>query len=516
MPNESSNGVTMRLPSFIGGNDPGKFLKGLGLRGSRNADGSWNVRRASNSVELVKAITLSAPWMPERKFDLLTGYTWYQDEAESQEARALYNWVDAMLAPRRAAGDQTAWFYRAQTAVMSVPDSEIALTVDDTEKGTIGNLRTPNNEVLFPGRSCHAVVFGRELYSRSKLPQSLIGFDQDPQLLTDLAAASAKGQLPSERELPAGRIFDSNAAILESLTFGANYLAPLLGCCSPRVWAVHGQRMFTVILFALGKTAPGIELTPSESLQLLPHAWAHGEWPAAPGLQEKSCAQAIDWWVMKLQKMFEFLSDPTYFRDSGGNYLPYLHQNWMMTVDQVFQRLGSIATANRDVYAQQVLMFGAIDAIGDRIYGSGSPGLYRPSRAQEALTIVRACIRDDAAKLILPQAERAVTAITEVRDGFFIRERRGTPGVHLVNSRGQVENWDMDHATKELLFARRNATHGFGHWRDHDGDNVRILAHHNGRLPRDLVYLPYLYLLEMLSAPSKMIDAVRAVGDGIS
>jgi hypothetical protein len=49
-------------------------------------------------------------------------------------------------------------------------------------------------------------------------------------------------------------------------------------------------------------------------------------------------------------------------------------------------------------------------------------------------------------------------------------------------------NLDMDHATKELLIARRNATHGFGHWRSHDADNVRIRAHHDARLPRDIVH----------------------------
>src|ERR1700752_3903911 len=52
--------------------------------------------------------------------------------------------------------------------------------------------------------------------------------------------------------------------------------------------------------------------------------------------------------------------------------------------------------------------------------------------------------------------------LTDVQDGFFIRKRRGTPNVQLVNSAGIVEHWDMDHATKELLMARRNATHGFG------------------------------------------------------
>jgi hypothetical protein len=508
-----NGGVRMILPSSLGGGDVASSLRLLGFRGCQNPDGSWNVRPSTASPELVKTLTLGAPWISERKFDLLNGYSGHQDEDSAKTAQALYDKFDALLKPRRAVGDLTAWLYRAQTAVMAAADSKIASIADCADATTIGKLADSNGELLFPGHSCHAVIFGKELYSRSKLPQVLIGFDQDPQLLADLSNAAAMGQ-PSPGELPVGQIFDSNTAILlQSLTLGDNYLAPLLGCCSPRIWAIVGQRMYTVILFVLGNAWPGIESTPVESLQLLPHAWAFGKGASPHALQAKSCAEAIDWWGLKLQKMFEYLTDPTYFRDSSSNYLPYLHQNWMMTVGQLFQRLGSIATSYRDVYAQQVLTFGAVDAIGDRLYSSGSQMLYRPTRARAALETVRASIKDPAAKLLLPHAERAVAALAEIQDGFFIRKRRGISYVGVVTSGGTVEHWDIDHATKEFLVARRNATHGFGHPKAHDADNVRILAHHNGELPRDLVYLPYLYLLEMLCTPEKIIDTIREAGD---
>ena len=157
-----------------------------------------------------------------------------------------------------------------------------------------------------------------------------------------------------------------------------------------------------------------------------------------------------------------------------------------------------------------------MDAIGDRIYGCGSQSLYRPDRAQEAIERVRNSVNQDAAKLLLPQAERAVTALTEVQDGFFIRKRRNTPDVRVVNANGLTEHWDMNHATKELLGARRNATHGFGHWRSHDADNVRVLAHHDARLRRSLVHLPYLYLLEILCTPNQVIDNITSAGDAVT
>ena len=67
-------------------------------------------------------------------------------------------------------------------------------------------------------------------------------------------------------------------------------------------------------------------------------------------------------------------------------------------------------TRYRDAYAEQVLMFGAMDAIADRIYNCGCPLLYRPTRAQKALDTIRNSMSGDAAKLLLPQAERAVKA----------------------------------------------------------------------------------------------------------
>ena len=267
------------------------------------------------------------------------------------------------------------------------------------------------------------------------------------------------------------------------------------------------------VVFALGRTVAGTSATPAETLQLLPHALSYGPLPEVPGeLEQKSCSEAIDWWVLKLDKMFGYLSDPTLFGNKNGNYLPYLHQNWMMTVDQLFQRIGSIATSYRDIYAQQVLMFGALDALGDTIRNIGSQALYMQDRAEKALELVRTSVPRPAAKLLLPQAERAVSALREVRDGFFITKRLGTNHIKITTSKGTSESWRLDVATKKLLRARRNATHGFGGFREHDDDNVRILAHHNGQLPRDLVHLPYLYLLEMLCTPDDVIATIREAG----
>src|SRR6201999_3680630 len=146
------------------------------------------------------------------------------------------------------------------------------------------------------------------------------------------------------------------------------YLAPLLGCRAPGVWAINGQRLFGAIIFNLGTVLAGVAPTPGELLHLLPHTLGQEPplSPSPPVPPKTSYAQAVDWWALRLNHMFKYLTDPTLFADHNGYYLPYLQQNWMMTVDQLFRRIASINLSHRDVNAQLVLMFSALDVLGDR------------------------------------------------------------------------------------------------------------------------------------------------------
>jgi len=63
-----------------------------------------------------------------------------------------------------------------------------------------------------------------------------------------------------------------------------------------------------------------------------------------------------------------------------------------------------------------------------------------------------------------------------------------------------------------LLKIYRNATHGFGGLRrpESEKDQVaeKLLAHHTGEVPDDLVFLPYLYLLDTLSHPDQVRETI--------
>jgi hypothetical protein len=63
-----------------------------------------------------------------------------------------------------------------------------------------------------------------------------------------------------------------------------------------------------------------------------------------------------------------------------------------------------------------------------------------------------------------------------------------------------------------LLKIYRNATHGFGGTRQPESEKdlvaERLLAHHTGDIPDDLVFLPYLYLLDALCHPDKVRETI--------
>jgi hypothetical protein len=71
-----------------------------------------------------------------------------------------------------------------------------------------------------------------------------------------------------------------------------------------------------------------------------------------------------------------------------------------------------------------------------------------------------------------------LAAAEQTADGFFVR----SPNPDATNDSRLLRLWN----------ARRNPTHGFG------GD-AEILADHSGLLPADVVLVPMVYLLDLLT-----------------
>ncbi|WP_139191135.1 hypothetical protein [Rhodococcus tukisamuensis] len=134
-----------------------------------------------------------------------------------------------------------------------------------------------------------------------------------------------------------------------------------------------------------------------------------------------------------------------------------------------------------------------------------------PKRAQKTLDRIKAAMPSDVQQALLPTAQAAVDALPTIADGFFIQKQRASGAVDLVKANGDLEKLEPNKAITTLMRARRNATHGFGGSatgdREHRGS--RVLAHHDGSLPIEVAYLPYLYLLGVLTDPANMARRIQ-------
>lgn len=120
-------------------------------------------------------------------------------------------------------------------------------------------------------------------------------------------------------------------------------------------------------------------------------------------------------------------------------------------------------------------------------------------------------MRPDVAAVLIPAADRAVDSLKRAQDGFFIQRQRGDANVVIRLPDRALEDLSPERATALLLKVFRNSIHGFGGKSSRASSATpviyeRLLARHDGDFPDDILFLPYLYLLETLCFP----DRVRA------
>ena len=322
----------------------------------------------------------------------------------------------------------------------------------------------------------------------------MIRLERDPEISRKLHL----GEVPDGT----GLLFASNHSLVAPSFLHGNYLGPLLACLSPMVWCAHSPRPFDSIIFSLGVSVPGVSSVPVDSLDRLPRRT--NSYVQARGLEARlfsrgSFREAIDWWVMRLDQLFTFLSDPATYRDESGVYDPYRHQNWLINTAELFERVTSALRAQRDDYAELVMTFSALDLIGDRFIGGDTGAKADPENARKALSHVRSSMPSSVAEVILPGAERAVAAVESIAGGFFIDDET----VRYTTKKGVVE-CTREQAVGPLVGARRNAVHGFGGNLSRAKGAHELLSQHRGDLPSDIAYLPYLYLLQIMCSPEAL------------
>jgi hypothetical protein len=250
-----------------------------------------------------------------------------------------------------------------------------------------------------------------------------------------------------------------------------------------------------------------------ENMQLLP---GFGRMEPSPPVEiaPASCRHAISWWVNRLNQMFDYLCDPTTFGDAAGFYDPYEHQHWLLTFGQVFGLTTALQTSIRNYSVQRALMNTLLDTYADRISRRKFEQLCTYRTAKDTADRVRTRMPEDVASVLMPVADRAVESLQRVQDDFFIRKQRGDSNVVVrIPTDPRPNHRQPQRAVAVLLKVFRNATHGFGGMNPNPRNNndlvaERLLAHHTGDMPADLVYLPYLYLLDTLSNPQPVRENI--------
>lgn len=177
----------------------------------------------------------------------------------------------------------------------------------------------------------------------------------------------------------------------------------------------------------------------------------------------------------------------------------------MLTVEQLFRRVHSIQVGHRDTHARRVLLFTVLDTLESL---TGRPIELHCSLefASRTLNGIKAAIPSQAHEILLPAAERSVSALKRLQQGFFMMDPQGRVPVP-----GEKQPLDADKAAAQYLKMLRNATHGHGTNKQRQRHLTEaLLAHHNGQVPHDIGLLGYLYLLDLLTRPAALRSALSA------
>lgn len=496
--------VQIRLPSDIFGGSPEGFLDHLGLEGHHVADDRWSVKaRDLQGENLLTVYNIADESGRAHRFDLLHHVPNAEPIIDAETISRANEVRQRLLERATGAGDIVAMFHLIQLNIIMASRSDLNSVVEDAYAG-IGSMPLESTgEPAFVNRSAHLVRVSDTLVRRVRLPGMMFRFDQDPDAITTLRSVREGRSRPTEQ------YFGSSADWYANIIGMSHYIGPLLGCVTPRLWAFQSNRQLSVILLSLGMSINGFRAEPAEVMQLLPVFGPSDRSTSPLQLDQTSCAEAVEWWVMRLNQMFGYLSDPTTFKDANGEYAAHEHHHWMLTFGQIFALATSLQCAGRDVTAQRALMNDLLGAFTDRIMPIGAEFelLCTLSYAKKKAAAVRAAMPAAAAALLMPGIDRAIDALAYVQNTFFMQRQRGDENVRLRLPDGRIEELPPERAAARLLKLYRNATHGFGHRRGARKKNeidASLLAHHDGDLPRDIVLLPYLYLLDTLCNPERV------------
>lgn len=386
--------------------------------------------------------------------------------------------------------------------------SELPSTAEEIHAGLVDmRLEGDGSVRVFANAGVHVIQRAEELSLRARLASVLLRVEYDDQLRSDDARAVGHAR---QALRAGGLIFSSSEKLYDGIKFLDPYVVVLRGSLSPAVWSLMATRDLGPLMFSLGRPLAGTKGDAAEMLHLMSVPGAT-EPVRTPEVSATACSEAVEWWTAQLNEFFGVLTDPAVFSDRTGAYVPVKHTQALLTAEQLFRRVVSIQASHRDANARRVLLYSVLDTLS-RLVGRDIDTHSTLSFAEKTLGHLRTVIPPAAAEILLPAAERAVKALKDVQNGFYMLRHFGADELEIADTAG-VTRLTKEKAAAEYIKLLRNATHGHGTNRSgRVALTNALLAHHDGSIPDDLPLLGYLYLLDVLVRPDVVRRTLYASG----
>lgn len=497
-------GAVMQVPGWLWGNNPSAFFPLAKLR-RRPVDAGndlWRVQTEESYLHfrpsLITVRHLAGPAVSRPQFKIL------QQLAKSETLGSVANdpvvarEVDRLAKRAEATANPVDALALARLQTVVTQPCQLPDAVSSIYESLLQTRLTkdPNQKVF---ANCGVQVFQRDraLLHRLKMASVWLRLSADEHLaLGDLTEARTRFAAGDSAFASSGGLYDG------IYTLDA-YIGPFLGALTPAIWAFHASRELGAIVYTLGQPLAGTTGTAAELLHVLPHQGAY-ETSKIPTLSASASDTAVDWWADKLNQLFAVLSDPAVFTDQEERYVPEKHLHALLTIEQLFRRVASIQTSHRDANARRTLFFTVLDTL-ERLTSRDLSTLCSLRFAQKTFDLLANVMPSAAAEVLLPAAQRALTALESLQEGFFISRHAGSTRIEWTDPQGSRIQLTPDEAAAQYIKVLRNSTHGHGSNRANQVTRTNaLLTHHNGHVPHDLALLGYLYLLDLLSRPDDL------------
>ncbi|WP_143681372.1 hypothetical protein [Streptomyces sp. 2R] len=443
-----------------------------GLEARRTSDGSWRVcvqedyRRSQSPLLRSERASAADPASFSRLTELFdtpievssltqAGHAKVRQQ-QTPTALAAQFQLEFMFTPGQQLADAMRAFLSERATLLDGPDSEIQVVLSD-----------------------------------SALPRRA----HFPRILTSLAF--------QKEDLPAiggevGKLFPAAQGLTQDVSIGAlTFVLPALSAASPKVLGVPAARLLACGVWLFGQALSDADW-PSNRLTdvLLPTARFNNSKGRATTPSVDITGPYLSWWVQRSAELLRIATDPAGFKDEQSFYAPTRHLAFIASLGRFYRDTAEAMRSNSHSVALRA-SYDALDCL-EGMRWNAFDNATNPSKVRKVLARLRETLPSPVAEVALPLCERAARALEEVRDGFITRSRHySTDGLVEMPGKGGPQNISWDKAVQMYIRLDRNSAHSFGKIEE-DSLDRSLLFVHEGVIPGDLCYLPFLHLMDML------------------